>query len=98
MVLALRPFHAYLHRVVGLNNTRIFRFALSNCATSFPVLLKLHSTRHCCWHRNFQLSSSIYRDILEFLTIRINEVNTTQSSGIIELWFLDSPLLLFFAY
>ena len=33
---------------------------LSNCATSFPVLIKLQSTRHCCWHRNVQLSTSIF--------------------------------------
>ena len=44
MVLVLRPSHAYPHRFVGLNNTSIFRFVLSNCATSFPAT-------HCCWHR-----------------------------------------------
>ena len=30
--------------------------------------------------------------------IRNNEVNTSQPSGVVELWFLDSPLLLFFAF
>ena len=60
MVLPLRPFHAYPHRFVGLNNTSIFRLVLFNCATGFRVLKKLKSTRHCCWHRNFQLSTSIF--------------------------------------
>ena len=35
---------------------------------------------------------------LKFLIIRTNEVNTTLSSGIVELWFLDRPLLLLFAF
>ena len=60
MVLALRPFHAYPQRFVGLNNTSIFRLVLSNCATGLPVLKKLKSTKHRCWHRNFQLSTSIF--------------------------------------
>ena len=33
------------------------------------------------WHRNFQLSARTLHDILEFFIIRINEINTTQSSG-----------------
>ena len=40
----------------------------------------------------------LFHNILEFLIIRINEVNTTQSSGIVELWFFDSPLSLLFAF
>ena len=66
MVLVLRPFHAYPHRFVGLNSTSIFRLVLSNCATSSPVLMKLKSTRHRWWHRNFQLSTGIIHDTLEF--------------------------------
>ena len=34
----------------------------------------------------------------EFLIIRINEINTTQSSGIVDLRFFDCPLLLLFAF
>ena len=37
-------------------------------------------------------------DVLEFLTIKINEVNTMQYFGIVELWFLDSPLMLLFTF
>ena len=50
----------YSQRFVSLNNTSIFCLVLSNCATGFPVLTKLKSTRHCCWHRNLQLSTSIF--------------------------------------
>ena len=57
--LALRPFHAYPHRLADLNDTSIFRLVLSKCAPGFPVLMKLSSRRHCYWHRNFQLSTSI---------------------------------------
>ena len=68
-VLALRPFHAYPHRFVGL--------VLSNCATGFPVLIELKSTRQCCWHRNFQLSASIFHCALGFFISKFNKENTT---------------------
>ena len=68
-------------------------------ASSFPATSAQWSfTRHCCWHRNFYFCSSFFQDVLEFLIFRINEGNTTQSSGIIELWVLDSPFFLFFAF
>ena len=53
------------------------------------------SARHCCWHRNFQLSTSICHDTLQFIISKFNSENTTQSSGIIEFWLLDGPLFLF---
>ena len=74
MVLALRPFHAYPHRFIGLNNISIFRLVLSSCATGLSVLLKLKSTRHRCWHR----------------IIKFDKENTTQSPGIFELVQLPS--------
>ena len=60
VVLVLRTFHAYSHRFVGLNNKNIFRLLLSNCATGFPVLMTLKSTKHCCWHLNFQLLRAFF--------------------------------------
>ena len=80
MVFVLRPFHAYPHRFVGLNNTSTFRLVFSNCTTSFPVQIMSKSTKHCGWHRNFQLSTSIFHYTLEFFIIRINKENTTQTS------------------
>ena len=97
-ILVMRSFHAYPHSVVGFNCTSTFCLVFSNCATGFPARTMLKFTRHCCWHRNFQLSSSICHFSLEFLIVRVNEVNTTQTSGIVELWFLDFPLLLLFAF
>ena len=97
VVLVRRSFHAFPRRFIDFNHTSIFRIVLSSCATSLPVLITLKFARHCSWHENFQLSASIIHEIFEFF-IRINEVNTTQSSCIVELWFLESPFLLFFAF
>ena len=98
MILVRRSFHAFPQRFIGFNNTSVFCLVFFNCATNFPVLVTLKFARHCGWHRNFQLSTRIFRDILEFFIIRINEVNATQSSGIVELWFLGDPFLLCFAF
>ena len=87
-------FHPDSHRFVSFNNTSIFCLVFSNCATSFPVLLTLSLAGHCRWHRNFQLSTRILHEILEFFIIWINEVKTTQFSSFVELRFFDSPLTL----
>ena len=36
-------------------------------------LFQLKSTRHCCWHRNCQLSTVVFHGKLEFLVFRIND-------------------------
>ena len=88
------------------------RFLTESSASSMQAYCVLHSStrqvslyfsqlkcaKHCGWHRYSQLSSRILHGVFEFLIIRINEVNTTQSSGVVELWFLDSPFLFFFAF
>ena len=48
-------------------------------------------TKFCCCDRNFQLSTSSLHCTFEFFILRFNEEDTTQSFGIIELWFLDGP-------
>ena len=98
MIFVKGSFHTLPRRFVGLNNASVFRLAILFNATGFPVLLTLSLARHCDWHRNFQFSTRILHDILEFFIIWINEVNTTQFSGIVELRFCDSPLMLFFAF
>ena len=55
------------------------------------------------WFRSFsskmiQLSTRFCHNILEFFISWINEVNTTLFSSIVKPRFLDSPLLLFFAF
>ena len=98
MIPARHTFQSYSHRFVGFNNTSVFCLVFFNCATGFPVLIALKLARHCGWHWIFHLSTRIFLDILEFLIITINEINTTQSSGIVELWFLEAHHLLFFAF
>ena len=86
-------FQSYSHSFVGTNNTSTFGLAFPNTAAGFSAAIYWCFTRHCCWHRNFQLSTSVSHGVFEFFIPWINEMNTTQSSGIVELWFLDSPLL-----
>ena len=98
MISVRNSFHAYSHRFVGFNNTSIFCLVFSNCATSFPVQTTLESTRHCCWHRNFQLSTSGIHCELEFFIVWFKEEYSSPLSGIVELWFPDSPSLLCFLF
>ena len=98
MIFLKRSFHAFPHRFISLDNANVFCLANLFNATGFPVPLTLKFARHCGWHRNFQLSTRAFHDVFEFSNIRINELNTTQFRGIIELRFLDRQLLLFFAF
>ena len=75
-----------------------FCLALLFNAAGLSVLLASSFARHCSWHQNFQLSTRVFHDILEFFTSWINEVNTTQFSSIVKPRFFDCPLLLFFAF
>ena len=61
-------------------------------AAGFTVLFASGSARHCCWQRNFQLSTRIAHNLLELFICWINEVNTTQFSCIVKLRFFDSTL------
>ena len=65
--------HAYLR----LGRIRI--------ATSFLVRSSPDLARHCCWHRNFQLSPRIFDSFFELRIHWINEVNTAQSSSVVKL-------------
>ena len=92
-------FQSNSHGFVSFKNKSTFCLVSSNSAASFPATSAQWSfAKHCCWHRNFQLSTSILHCILKFLVFRINEVNTTLISVMIELWFLDSPLLFFLTF
>ena len=90
----LRPFHAYPHRFTGFNNTSVFCLVLSTCATGFPVLMKLNSTRHCCWHWNFQLSTSFFFS-LEFFIIKFNKEIPRNLLALPSCGFSMAPFLLF---
>ena len=78
---------------VGINNTSVFCLAFPNTAVGFSTALYQYFARHCCWHRNFQLSTSGFRRELEFFIVWFNKEYSSQLPGIVELWFLDSPSL-----
>ena len=86
-------------RFVGFNDAYVFCLANIRSATSVYVLPSPDLARHCCWHRNFQLSRRILFSFFELRIRWINEVNTAQSSSVVKLGFFDSPLwfFLFFA-
>ena len=48
---------------VGINNTSVFYLALLNIAMGFSTALYRYFARHCCWHRNFQLSTSGFHSL-----------------------------------
>ena len=74
-------------------------FCLANVrwATGLPALVPSDLARHSCLHRNFQLSPRVFDDIRELFVLWINEANTFQLSRVIELRFLDRPLLPLFS-
>ena len=66
-----------------------------NFAVVFTTAIYWSSTRHSGSHWRVQFLASILDGLSEFLILRIDQVFTTQTSGIIEFWFFDSP---FFAF
>ena len=53
-------FQSYPQSFVDIDNTSTFGLFLPNTAASFPAAIYWCPTRHCCWHRNLQLSTSIF--------------------------------------
>ena len=91
-------FQPWSRALVGINNTSIFGLEFSQYCGGFPIALYLHFARHCCLHRNFQLCTSGFRCELQFFVAWFNEEYSSQLSGIVELWFLDSPFLFCFLF
>ena len=58
----------------------------------FSVLASSDLARHGCFHRNFQLFQCVLNAFVELFIFRIDETGT---SCIVELRFLDGPLMLF---
>ena len=48
------------HRFGGIDKTRIFGLAFPNTAAGFTAAIYWCFKRQCCWHRNFQLSTSVF--------------------------------------
>ena len=53
-------FQSYPHSFVGIDNTSIFGLAFPQIAASFSSAMCWCFIRHCRWHRNFQLSTSVF--------------------------------------
>ena len=83
---------------IGINNTIIFRLAFPNVAVGFSTALYRFFARPCCWHWNFQLSASGFHRELEFFVVWLSEEYSSQFSGIVKPWFLDSPSLFGFPF
>ena len=91
----LCPAPCRLGLVLSSASTKQAYFVLRfpNISVGFPTALYRYFARHCCWHRNFQLSPSGLHCELEFFVVWFDEEHSSQMSGIVELWFLDSPSL-----
>ena len=50
----------------------VFCLSFPNIAVGFSTSLCLYFARHCCWHRNFQLSTSGFHCELEFFVFCFN--------------------------
>ena len=86
-------FSPWSRAFIGINNTSVLCLAFPNISVGFTTALYRYFARHCCWHRNFQLSPSGFHCELEFFVVWFDEEHSSQLSGIVELWFLDSPSL-----
>ena len=54
------------HRLVSFDTTSIFALVFPNTEAGFSAVICWCFTRHCCWHRNFQLSTSVFHGVFEF--------------------------------
>ena len=73
MMFVYCSFWPWSHAFVGINNTSEFCLAISNTAVGFSTALYRYFARHCCWHRNFQLSTSGFDCELEFFIVWFNK-------------------------
>ena len=72
-----------------------FVLGKSRRATSYPVLAFTDLAWHGRFHWNLQLSARVPQGFCKLFLLCINEADSSQSSGIVKPWFLNSPLLFF---
>ena len=77
VILVRHTFQSYSHRFVGIDNTTILGLVFPNIAAGFTAATYWCFTKHCCWHRNFQLSTSVCHGVFKFFITRFNEEDTT---------------------
>ena len=90
MIFMLWSFQTPSRKFVGFSDACAFCLGSIRSATSFPVLSSSGLARHCCWHRNFQVSPRMFNSLFEFRICWINEVNTAQSSTVVKLRFFST--------
>ena len=68
-------------------------------AESFLALVPPGFTKHSCFHRHFQLCprAFCFNGFCQLNIIRINKVDASQLSYIVELRFFDCPCMIFFS-
>ena len=91
-------FQSYPHRFVGIDITSIFGLAFPNIAAGFSAAICCVSQSIAAGIGNSNFLRAFFHGVFKFFIIRFNEEDTTSLSCIIELWFLDCPLLLCLAF
>ena len=76
MISVRSSLHECPHRFVGFSNTSIFVLCCPTVRQVSQCWWSWSFTRHCCWHRNFQLSTSIFHCTLEFFIIITKKSNS----------------------
>ena len=62
-------FQSYSHRLVGIDSTSMFGLVFHQIAAGFLAAICWCFARHCCWHRNFQLATSVFHCVYKFFII-----------------------------
>ena len=94
----IRDFHRWRHKITITRRSES-SFPAMRSPRSFgwaSVQVRLQLTRHGCFHLAIPIfPCDFFNGFLELLVIGIDRVDSSQLSRIVELRFLDSPLLLF---
>ena len=95
MMIRLRFSHTQSCGFTGFQDTHKFRPEIMSLATGLTILAVLaYLSKHSGSHWRFQFLASILDGFFEFLVLNVNEINSSQSSGIVELSFFNCPFML----
>ena len=79
----------------GRIDSTCFSLAVSRTFFFGETFLRAHFTTHRCFHRYLQLVPCVSHGFLVLSIFWIDELNASQSSSIIDLWFFSSPYACF---
>ena len=74
--------------------TQIYTWSHSSCCGSLQACFSCKSCKASLDHWCFQFSSCILNDFLDLHGLKVNEIDLSKSSCIIELWFFNCPFIL----